>query len=527
MKEFTASLQNMISRGIRPDDRMVRNSGYATKCQNARITKVEDNYRLSTFTPITLSPTSTQLTAAGITISHPFPQVFKGREVSLLMTQTKAYTWSIGSGSPLSEISTYDGYNVGNSKSIVSGNSWHFTDFGGVYALFNGSCVVFKSNRLSMFTGGSNKLLVVDNVTINTGCDFRGRMILGGFSSSDFWNSSWSSYISSLFSLGFSLASPTAPGSNWVWWSQIGSGAFFLFYKDDEVLGLIDDNDNDVFTTTNSMLMETIERNEMGFMPMNWQGTVLRVLGLGKAVMVYGDGGISVMPMVGSTFGLADLLRVGVASRSAVGGNGMEHVFVDDTGWLYRIGIDLIPHRLGYRDQFENMIGNDITISYDPMDDEYHISDSSVNYVLTRDNRLYESTYLVTSSVVDSGDTIGIYDRPGDSDDGYFMLVSDSFDLGVRATKTIERIVISATNTATVSVAIDWRNRTRDNWTRTSYYNANYEGVAYIMVKGLEFRIIVRCTDYTKIDLDNIHIQFKVDDRRIIRGTYALEASGR
>ena len=102
-------------------------------------------------------------------------------------------------------------------------------------------------------------------------------------------------------------------------------------------------------------------------------------------------------------------------------------------------------------------------------------------------------------------------------------MVTGIIDMGIRAVKTIERIVVSTTNTETVSVAVDWRNVSSDSWSRTSYYGINYEGVAYLPVMGLEFRVVVRCTDYTKMDVDDVKVQFKTDDKRIIRGTYALE----
>jgi len=521
MKEFTASIGHLMARGLRPDDRMPRNSGFLTTCQNVRIVRVGDEFTPSVFTPVTDPFAAGYLAAQGITISHPFPQIFKGREETLLLTATGLYEVTEGANWTLSPITTKDAYAPGTNKSIITGESWHLADFGGAYVLFNGSCVVFKTNRLGMF-GATSDALVLDDVTVNTGCAFRGRMVMGGFNSSDFWNDHWDNYLRSLFTV-FGLTHPSAPGTNFVWWSPIGSGAFFLFYPDDYISGLIEDPDNTVFSDDNSMLNEIIERNEMGFMPMNWQGTVRRVLPLGNGIMVYGDNGISYMPKAENTFGLQDLLPYGIESRSSVGGSEREHVFVDEAGWLWRVQAGQAPVRLGFREYFENMIGNDIVVSYDPIEDEYHISDDSECFVLTRDNALYESTFLLTSTAVYSGGVVGVYDRPGDSDDAYAVMVSDIIDLGLRSIKTIERILVSATNTTDVSVAIDWRNKSSDSWTRTPYFNINYEGVAYFPVMGLEFRIVVRCADYTKMDVDDVRVQFKTNDKRVIRGTYALE----
>jgi len=381
---------------------------------------------------------------------------------------------------------------------------------------------VFKTNRLGMF-GGTSSTLVVNDVTVNTGCEFRGRMIMGGFNSSNFWNDHWENFLRDLHDNGLGISFPAAPGTNYVCWSPIGRDGFWLFYPHDAISGLIDDDENTVFAESKARLFEMIEQNEFGFMPMDWQGTVRRVLPLGNGVMVYGDNGITYMPKRETTFGKEEILSYGIESRSAVGGTDKEHVFVDEAGWLWRMSAGEGPRRLGYREFFEDMIGNDITVSYDPVEDEYHISDSAICFVLTRDDNCYESTFLVTSTAVDAGGTAGVYERPGNADDAYAIMETDNIDMGVRGIKSIERIILSCTNTGTTTVAVDWRYKTSDSWSRTLYSIINNEGVAHLKVSGLEFRIIVRCTDYTKLDIDNVQVQFKTDDKRIIRGTYALE----
>ena len=520
MKEFPLSLKAAFSNGLRPDDRMPRNSDVLTECQNVRITGVGDTLTPSTYTPITY-PSGIQ----SVTIDFPFPQLFKGSQRTILADKTALYSITETGNWTKAAITTNNAYSVEAARAITSGSSWHFADFGyRTYALFNGSCTVFRTSRLSMFVGGAqDELFVEDSVTINSGCNCRGRMVLGGFNSDNFFNSGWQSINSTLFGsivTALGITAPVNPGSNWVWWSPIGTGAFLLFYPSDYTTGLVSDAYPDV---DHSMLFELVKRGDMGFMPMNWQGTVRCVKTLGKGVMVYGDNGISYMPMHEHTFGLLDLLPYGVESRSSVGGNETEHVFVDEAGWLWRVRSGEAPRKLGFREFFENMIGNDIVVSHNPIEEEYYISDGSLCYVLTKDDKLYETTFLVTSIAVSGGGAVGVYDRPGDADDNYAVMATDVIDMGMRSLKTIERVVVSTTNTTTVSVAVDWRNKTSDSWSRTSYYNTNYEGVAYLPVMGLEFRVVVRCTDYTKMDVDNVVIHFKVDDRRIVRGVYALE----
>jgi len=526
LREFSVSIIGNLQRGLRPDDRVQRNSVFATQCQNIRPIVIDKRPTLSTFTPISDPFASGYLGSLEIGVSHPFPQIFKGRENTFLLSGTKIYKVTEGTDWTLTELETKDAYDVGVDKSIPRGESWHFADFGASYAFFNKECTVFKTNRIKMF-GGASDVLVADDITINTGCASRGRLVLGGFNTSDFWRARWDSFLREASDAGLGFVFPTSPGSNFVWWSQIGSGAFFLFYPEDYIVGNVKNAGEEIYSSDVSMLDEMLTRNEMGFMPMHWQGTVRRVLPLGNGVMVYGDNGISYMPKSASTYGLVDLVPHGIASRSSVGGTEREHVFVDESGWLWRATPDEQPKRLGFREFFENMLSNDIVVSYDSVEDEYHISDENSCFVLNRSDELYESTYLPKSIVVSNGGAVGVYSRSGHSDDEYAILESDIVDLGIRTIKTIERVVVSATNTASLGVSIKWRNKSSDAWSQTPFADVNYEGVAYFPVKGLEFKIVIRCKDYTKIDVDDVYLHFKTDDKRIVRGTYALENAAR
>jgi hypothetical protein len=499
--------------------------------QNVRLAKIADDYSAATFTPIT-DPFAAGYLAGlspAVTVAHPYPQIFKGREATLMCTNAGVYAVTESTNWTVSKYTTVDAYDISSAKSITGqtypNGSWHFADFGGAWALFNGGNVVFKTAMDTMF-GVTSDVRVADDLMITTGCAFRGRMIMAGFQSTrGMWSEKWEQFLRMSFDSGHGLAFPTIPGTNYVWWSQIGDGAFFLLYPAMYIDGLITDDEANPFGEVDPMFWDMIERNEMGFMPMNWQGTVRCVKPLGNGIMVYGDNGISYMPKSDNTFGLVDLLPYGIESRSSVAGTEREHCFIDEAGWLWKIDTTLKPVRLGYREYFEPMLGKDITGHYDPIEDEYHFSASDYCFHLSG-NRLFESTFLTTGLAVSSGGTVGLYARPSDSDKNYAILTTDTIDLGIRGLKAIERVVVSTVNTMTVSVAVQWRMKSSDSFTTTAYAGINYEGVAYFPITALEFRIIVRCTDYTAVDFDDIAVQFKVMDKRIVRGTYALEYRG-
>ena len=532
MREYTLSIKDMMAGGLRPDDRVPRNSGFLETCQNVRVSQVGGVSDLSVFTPVTDPFAAGYLTAQSITIAHPFPQIFKGSGGTYLLTATKIYNVIEAANWTVSQITTYDGYDIGTAKSITGSGSWHMADFGTAYAFFNGTSIVFSTNRYNMF-GESTSALVTNDITVNTGCAFRGRMIMGGFNSSNFWNDHWDAFLRELHDNGLGISFPTAPGSNYVWWSDIGEGGFFLLYPDAEFYGLLTNDEVDIFTEKRNKLYETIEKNLMGFRPMPWQGAVRCVKPLGNGVMVYGDEGISYMPSVQGTFGLQDVLAIGVAGRSAVGANSLlnptENVFVDDNGWLYRMSEGKGLKRLGYREYFEDIVDTDIVISYDPVEREYHIANSTQCFVLTEEDKLYESTYLVTSTAMYSGNAVGVYQRPGNSDDAYAIIKSGPMDFGVAGIHTVEGIVVSmtsaATSSTTVTVAMQWKMNLKDTWYTTPYKPINYEGGVYFPVRGVEFKVLIRSTSYSAMDIDDIVVRFKTTDKRLIRG-FSIDRRG-
>ena len=532
MREFNFSLKKEIIGGLRPDDRLPRNSGFLTKCQGIRPDILPGGMRdLTKYTAPTSPFAAGYLAGQGVSVAFPFPQLIKGRGSSWLVDDTDIYDATEAANWTIAAATTYDAYATGTAKAIISGNAWHLADFGKSFALFNGSCIVFKRYNEGMF-GGTDPMLVVDDITVQTGCAFNGRMVMGGFSTTDFYNDAWENFLRDKFDQGFGMAFPDMLGTNFVWWSPVGHSAFWIVYPTDTLLGIVDEADNVPHDWDNTKLQELMESGEMGFMPMRWQGNVLNTKPLGKGVMVYGDNGVSYMPLKQvdgvSTFGLNDVLPYGVANRSSVGTNTpnqageiTEHVFVDEAGWLWRMKAGEAPEKLGYREFFENMLSSgDIVINYDPIENDYYISDGSITYVLS-EGGLFEVNDLPTSTAVSLGGTVWVADSVGDADDAYAILVTDVFNMKLNMSKTITRVSVHCTNTTDVSVAVDWRVKTSDSWSRTLYQDINYEGEAHFPVSGTEFRLVIRSIDLTTLDIDDIVVHFQTTDKRELRGAYA------
>ena len=223
MAENLETIRSPFENGLRSDDRDVRGAGNSELFTNMQPGPFGARAQVSITVPIS----GAELSANGVTIAHPFPQLFIGKEVTLLADETALFLVDMGDWT-LTAISTFDYTTPANAKSIASGGGpWHFMDFGTTWILFNGATVVFKSDW-----DPSGKTLVDETITTFTGCAFKGQGIMAGFNAGDYWSTAWTDFWNALpqstaADSGWNLVIP-APGNNWVGWSSIGGGDLLL-----------------------------------------------------------------------------------------------------------------------------------------------------------------------------------------------------------------------------------------------------------------------------------------------------------
>ncbi|MHA2066954.1 MAG: hypothetical protein ACXABY_21520, partial [Candidatus Thorarchaeota archaeon] len=228
MQEFSIELKPRIVAGLRRDFRSGRDQVGLVSLFNAKPTE----WGLRQFEPPTI-PTALQtaMTNASITVSHPFPQLFRGKSGTYLLTQTKLYT--VASDWSITEVVTYNPITDAVVGSLTSGSSWHFADFKDSYVFWNGACTVFKW-KLEGMTGATDRTFVFTTPFINTGVDFAGRLVFGGFSDGvwrDEWLGFWENLIPpDLLNLTFTIA------DNSVMWTSVAGSELWWLARPDLVL---------------------------------------------------------------------------------------------------------------------------------------------------------------------------------------------------------------------------------------------------------------------------------------------------
>jgi len=492
--------------------------------QNVRLTRVGEVWNTSTFVPVYDTFASGYLASLtpAVSISFPFPQLFKGAAGTFMLTASGLYTVTEGTNFTVSRVATYNGLSENAAKSITASTSWHFADLGNSYMFTNGTCSIVKTNRDAMF-GGTSKVFIFDTPTVGSCCEHKGRLVLGGFTSSNFEHDAWEVFNKNLFDLGIGLAAVTQPGTNYIWWSQIGSGTFFLFYPNDYIYGILGTGEQE-YSSDSPMIWDMFKRGEMGFMPMDWQGTVLRVLPLGNSIVVYGTNGVSLATRSANTYGQRTVYGYGIASKSAACSDGKKHVFIDAAGNLCVLD-ETSATSLGFKEYFSAMLGTEIMVSYDPIEEDFIISNSTKSYTF-HGGKVFGTSYMVSSVVTYTSKTYGIYshaDVLGMNTKDYAILVTDTIVPSPYGHSKLNRVIVSTVNTSAVEVAVYWRMTRGASWSSTVYRAINYEGAAYFPITALEFKIVIRCKDYTKVDFNDITLQFTPYDKRMIRSQYEQE----
>ncbi len=463
MQEYSSSITDYFNNGLRAYDKGPRNHPQCVEAYNVKVGPrgVEPYEVVSCPFELPGVPLSTP-----ITLSWPFPQVFKTVEEGLI----------VGTASNL-----YDCNGAYLLSSILSGLSgtdiWSLADFGDYQVWTNGTDVVERNATTGLYS------IVTPGWTVNSVCNFRGQLVGGGFDS-DQSLVAWSPIGN------VTLANLLSTTYNYDQRKNTGGFRKIPFFGDIvcvKPIGKIDAWGRDP-----------------------------------GAVIVYCKEGVIGLFAVSDpapTFGMKVLHEVGIPCRGAVGGDEHQHVFIDRKGWLYTLGENFKLEKSGYQEFFEPMLSNKIMISLDTSNREYYISDGTTTYLLS--NKLTEVYQLITSLVTWGGSLLGVTGNSGLGT--HSLLVTDTLDFGSRSIKTVTGLELGLSKVSGVTAAIDYLYE--GSTFRTSVAKSvNKSGGVVPIVAGIDLRFRIRAASLTDFSLTSAHVRFKRGDKRNVRGLYATNA---
>lgn len=286
----------------------------------------------------------------------------------------------------------------------------------------------------------------------------------------------------SLTSLGTALENAS---KGWVAWSKIG----YLDFTIDQT-------------------------NVAGKRPMTWKGGVLDILKLGSSVVVYGEGGVSIMSPVETKWGLQDVHRFGIISKGAVAGNNSEHYFIDARNKLMMLSAEGLKV-LDYS-EYLSVLTNPII----RLDDEtgiLYICDGTYGFVYSIQSQSFGSGPANLTGIGSQGGTLYVV-GDGEIEIPSLYICTDIYDLGSRKPKTINTVEVGTNLTTALQVMIESRAHNNREFLKSKWALVNPSGIAHLPCYGIEFKFHLRSYTYEYLELDYLKVH------GVIHGYHGLDA---
>jgi hypothetical protein len=508
------SYKGHLVAGIRVDSEATRNDPSMVVYDNLRC----DRFGAKPFPPLTQPWSDVTLGAGKV---YPSPQYFQTHTQGILAYDDAVYQVNY-SDNTITQLSIKDFSDLSSAFTITGGGLWHFLDLYGTWMLFNGTSVVMRM-------GVSGTVYGTNDVTIKTGCTFREtRGFFGGFDPSNCYAlADWPTYLADY--------TDTAPegtadalegltgglGRNSVWWSSwYGSDLLWLFSLTYMKLKSLTGQETG-YSESDPFWRHVKRLGQSGNRVMPWPGDVVQIRELGDGVMVYGQtssAGLmgSVVGMVpvdsspASTFGLKRTgwpSGMGIAGRSAAGGDEYMHVAVSEEGELFTIGADMVPERRtrsGYKEIFSEYDMENITVSLDPSRRDYYITDGDNCHVLTPTG-LCKAPWIPTTIYLHNGDRLAVFFDTEDPDTVILkpQVYTVSEDGVARVVHTVKYIG-KGKSTHPVQFALEYRTSQQVDYTATSFVDADVDGEVRFNIACIEYRWILKCADKDDVTVDDV-----------------------
>jgi len=511
LREFAASIDEALQRGLRPQEEFAGGTAFLQECYNLKPFQGGLEAWESPYDPF----------EGTVETNWPWPQIkfladsfFLCREDVIQKVNTSVSPWT------LSLVDLYDPKNPSMTVSVPEGGgTWHSAQSEEAWYLFKDNATAFK-------LGLSDKVYLDTTVPISTGTFHKGRFVIGGFESGSFWNE-----FESIFNTWTSEYEDDIPFSfgdvdeNWIAWSSVGGGDLpaWLFYPDDvrARTGLTEDR-----------FVKRLLRNELGFMPMPFDGKVLNIKHYSEDLLiVYGEDGVAAIQLSGtqlrgedfatSTYGVREVSSAGLASRDAVAATEGQHIFLDDEGQLWALSGQLELQKLDYREHLRDLVGGEVVGVYNEFEEEFILSSQDLGYVFTGEGLAEHKDRLTTLSSRGS-QPVALSHDPG-SDRAYFQ--TTPVDFGTAGRKRLENIQVRGARFTNARSEVESFHGLEDVSPSKQEVPHNREGIGHHYISGNRFNITVSLRPEQGARIQSLSVRYQLEDKRAIRGPTNADTS--
>ena len=203
-----------LTRGLAKSDDNPRNTQGFTVLQGCK----SSQYGFVPYDTIT-NPLATWMAGAAITVSWPFPQFYRGKELSLLMTETAVYIINETAWTGAVPATTLNLYGLDETYTIVAGGgAWQVVDFGDKVILVNEVQVLIVT---------STTLWGFQNPGPRVAAEFSGRVLFTAFAVDTYAWTQWQA-IGSLINTLNTDVSLSLPTNAVAWTAFAGFDALML-----------------------------------------------------------------------------------------------------------------------------------------------------------------------------------------------------------------------------------------------------------------------------------------------------------
>lgn len=441
----------------------------------------------------------------------PFPMAFKGDSVRLYLHEDEVYTLD---GSFAASSALTKNLRAGGTTTIGRGSAWHCETFLDMFWATNGTSLAYK------IPSDDGDMYVDNALTVQAIGRYDYRVLFGGMAGAWFDGAQWATVFETwrethhgqLF-----VHDSISASTNYVIWSEAGGGAVDVpFFSFAASLGLLGSG---TYTAAEEVIAHSIERGEIGLVPIRKVGTIRQLKQLGNRVIVYGDDAISELRPIEGGFQEELIADFGVGGRTCVGGDTRQHVIVNNDGQLYTFFSNQDqPERQGYQQYLSGLTMSRVVVTHDPIERYFWISDGWTTYVLTRTG-LGGPMNVHPSCLFrdDAQGLVGVYTTPTTLG---WTFETSKFDLGERDFKHITGIQLHGTGWNTA------RARTRGNVIvggterKTPWAQLTPGGVAYPGMSFVEASVEVNGWSNDQAgDFTNMEIRFNHEGKAHKRGT--------